>query len=300
MKEFYVYVPILETIKVLLTNVHVNNQWKSRKQSSEGVFVDFMDGELYKTNEFFRLNPNALQVILYQDAFEVCNPLGSSRKLYKVVGIYMTLGNIQPWHRSKVDNIQLVALCLERDIKKYGFGKIVDILIKDLNDLETTGLQIQDKVVKGTLVAMLGDNLGSHQIGGFMENFNSEYFCRYCYAKKVEFNRNPTKIFSLRTKTLHDSDVMFAAVRGEITNGVKSDSILNKCKFFHVCAPGLPPCLAHDFAEGILACDFMLCINYLVSHKYLTYDLLNTQLQNVNLRYERKGEKIPKISKAIN
>lgn len=33
----------------------------------------------------------------------------------------------------------------------------------------------------GTVVAMADDNLGSHQIGGFIEKFHfSEYFCRFC------------------------------------------------------------------------------------------------------------------------
>lgn len=51
------------------------------------------------------------------------------------------------------------------------------------------------------IVAMLDDNLGSHQIGGFTENFHSsEYFCRFCDLTQSQLqltyvckniNRNP-------------------------------------------------------------------------------------------------------------
>lgn len=58
----------------------------------------------------FFLNDNCLKIILYQDAFELCNTLGSSRKKHKILGVYMTLANLNPWHRSKIDQIQLVAL----------------------------------------------------------------------------------------------------------------------------------------------------------------------------------------------
>lgn len=39
--------------------------------------------------------------------------------------------------------------------------------------------------IKGTSLFVLGDNLGSHIIGGFCENFsNSDYFCRYCFFRR--------------------------------------------------------------------------------------------------------------------
>lgn len=42
-------------------------------------------------------------IILYQDAFEVCNPLGSARRKHKVVRVYMTLAHLHPWQRSRVE-----------------------------------------------------------------------------------------------------------------------------------------------------------------------------------------------------
>ncbi|XP_024908468.1 uncharacterized protein LOC112486333 [Cynoglossus semilaevis] len=43
-------------------------------------------------------------------------------------------------------------------------------------------------VVKGALYCIAGDNLGSHTLGGFTENFSSsEYFCRYCLISRTAF-----------------------------------------------------------------------------------------------------------------
>lgn len=61
-----------------------------------------------------------MKLILYQDAFEIVNPLGSARKKHKLVGVYFTLANFQPFHRSSIDNMQLVLLCKETDFKYFG------------------------------------------------------------------------------------------------------------------------------------------------------------------------------------
>ena len=65
-------------------------------------------------------NPGALRLILYQDDFEVANPLGSGRKKHKILAVYLSLANFPPHYRSTVDQIQLVLLCCESDFKRFG------------------------------------------------------------------------------------------------------------------------------------------------------------------------------------
>lgn len=89
----------------------------------------------------------------------------------------MSLGNISPFNRTWVDQIQLVGLCLEKNVIKFGFKKIFEVIMRDICHLETTGIELQNKqVVKGTIIAVVGDNLGNHQIGGFLENFSLANF----------------------------------------------------------------------------------------------------------------------------
>ncbi|XP_031329105.1 uncharacterized protein LOC116160105 [Photinus pyralis] len=300
-KVFFMYIPILETIKVLMANTNFYDQWKTIRTCQKNVYTDFFDGECYRNSTFFKDNPSAFQIILYQDAFEICNPLGSSRKIHKIVGIYMTIANVPSYNRSKTDHIQLVALCYESSIKKFGFDKVMDIIIRDINILELEGILIKDEIIKGTVVAVCGDNLGSHQIGGFVENFStSSHMCRYCEISKklMSVQNSYTDPISLRTQHSYEIDVAIAATSGEPSKGVKFDSVLNKCMFFHVCNPGLPPCLAHDVYEGVLQCDFMLCLNNLIAKKYFTYDYFNDKIQKIRFISESKYENIPTIKKS--
>ena len=45
---------------------------------------DYCDGELFLTSELFQEDPCALQIQLYYDEVEVCNPIGSKVKKHKL------------------------------------------------------------------------------------------------------------------------------------------------------------------------------------------------------------------------
>jgi len=96
-----------------------------------------------------------------------------------VLAVCFILGNSSPEYRSHVANMQLVALCREKQYDHFQFYKP---LMQDLKSLETDGIEIyRGKTVKGTATFISGDNLGSHSIGGLVENFSfAEFFCRYC------------------------------------------------------------------------------------------------------------------------
>lgn len=69
-------------------------------------------------------------MILYQDAFEVVNPLGSAKKTkenkkktkHKMLGVCFTLAKFDAFHRSTVDNLQL--LRREADFIHFGHEKV--------------------------------------------------------------------------------------------------------------------------------------------------------------------------------
>lgn len=287
-KCHYHYIPILKTIKVLLQHSDIRHFClNSYNNYDSNVLFDIKDGSVIKNNNFFHNNKNALQIILYQDAFEVCNPLGASKKKFKLVGIYMVLGNLPAYLRSKVDNIQLVMLCHEKHITFFGWENIIEPLIRDLQSLEKKGIHISvdNNIINctGTVVAMLGDNLGSHQIGGFTENFNSsEYFCRFCDITQNEFKSKYECTNINRNADNYNLNVTEAKSNMKAVKGIKYESPLNKLNYFHVCNPGLPPCIAHDLFEGIVPYDLMYCIKYFVTKNWFTYQFLNHRLQKIN------------------
>ena len=64
------------------------------------------------------------------------------------------------------------------------------------------------KVHKGTLCAIAGDNLGSHNNGGFSENFSrSVHFCRFCDTDHKTFFTYPLAKASARTVESYNGHV---------------------------------------------------------------------------------------------
>ncbi len=57
-------------------------------QSRDGILRDFCDGRVFKSHPLFSVVVNSLQMLLYYDDVEICNPLGSSRIKHKQ-GIYL-------------------------------------------------------------------------------------------------------------------------------------------------------------------------------------------------------------------
>jgi len=130
----------------------------SQKTSQLGVYEDLCDGVVYsKISQTVGLT-GFLEILLYQDAFEVVNPLGSAKKVHKMVAVYMVLGNL-PYHaRMKTDNLQLVMLCRDIDLARFGQRTVFDCLISELKGLEQNGLTFNSRLFAVRLVCVLGDN----------------------------------------------------------------------------------------------------------------------------------------------
>lgn len=179
--------------------------------------------------------------------------------------------------------MSLVLLCGEHDLKQFGSAKVFSDLLSDLKDLEEHGITSGGQMVKGALFCIAGDNLGSHSIGGFTENFScSQYFCRYCEITRNEFQSDDPNICGpQRTPESYNSAVgdLQTGNRQDV-KGIKVNSDFNNLKSYHVCQPGLPPCLGHDIFEGVLSYDVALYLKHFIKKKkWFTYSLLNRRIK---------------------
>ena len=282
-KHFY-YVPIKESLCSLFSDKSVVEEYIHSLNINHNAneLQDILDGSVYKNNQFFQSNPRSLQIILYCDAFEVVNPLGSAKSKHKILAVYYSLANFRPHNRSTVDHIQLVLLCNEKDFEKYGQNKIFQHLINDIKELEDQGICLPsfNHRIKGTLVVICADNLGAHDLGGFVKSFNSEYFCRYCLLSKTEFNGDDPSCIGERRTPMNYMEAALQASDDKPVNGILHSSCFNQLQHFNICLPGMPPCLAHDVFEGVLTYDFKLCLNYFIKKKWFTFDILNTRITN--------------------
>ena len=284
------YIPVQQTVNCLLESEFWKNSVSQQScETDSETFGDLNDGQNFKSNQFFIDNPGCLKLILYQDAFEIVNPLGSARKKHKVLAVYLSVANLPAHVRSNTDHMSLVLLCCESDLKQFGNAKVFSEMLMGLKDLEENGITVQGETVKGALYCIAGDNLGSHGIGGFTENFSrSEYFCRYCEITRSEFQSdNPNVCAPQRSPESYDSAVSdLQAGDSKHMKGIKQKSVFNDLKSFHVCNPGLPPCLGHDIFEGVLSYDVALYLKYFIKKKkWLTYPLLNRRIK----QFQYKG-----------
>ena len=215
-----------------------------------------------------------------------------------------------PKFRKKTDNIFLTVLFKEKYIKQFGLNNILSPLIQDLMDLESIGISVvinnTEKIVKGSLIAVLADNLGSHQIGGFCENFStSQYVCRYCYIESKCFKKSDSihPVAELRNPTNYKADLEELLSNNEFNNvrGIKTKSCLNKLKYYNICNPGLPPCIAHDLFEGFAKRDLKYIIDYYINSRIISLNFLNSSLKilsrklklNVSFPIIKETKKLP-------
>ena len=93
-KRYCEYVPIIETIQELLKDPSVKAQFNNPNcLRSDNVLRDSTDGSVARKNLLFS------ELILYQDSFEVVNPLGSAKQKHTILAVYVILGNIYPQNR---------------------------------------------------------------------------------------------------------------------------------------------------------------------------------------------------------
>lgn len=280
---FAQYVPIKDTLASLFHSESVRKQHAQvhGRVQNKDIIQDVWDGQTVSDNPLFKAETSSLGLILYQDAFEVVNPLGSGKRKHKVLGVYLSLADVLPHNRSRIDQMQLVLLCREQDFKYFGQELVFGRLVNDLKDLEINGVTMPDgEVRKGTLCAICGDNLGSHSIGGFVENFSrSVHFCRFCEIDRQTFQSEPLSKAPTRTPQSYNEHLQNKGNESNVQFGIKFDSLFNDLTYFHVAQPGLPPCLGHDLFEGVVSYDLALYLKHLViQEKHFSYLELNRRI----------------------
>ncbi|CAN7939906.1 unnamed protein product [Ixodes hexagonus] len=197
-------------------------------------------------------------------------------------------------------SIQLLLLCKD---DHFGQDKVFAPLIDDVRKLEAGCVMVEgDTPIYGTVVAILGDNLGSHTIGGFTENFSKDtYICRFCLMKREEMfdKESLTGDLELRDPDNYNEAVKTLSVDNSLAAclGIKFDSKFNRLKYFHVCAPGLLPCLGHDLFEGVVSYDLALYLNHFIKQcRWLSIEELNKKILLFKFKGADANDRPPEIS----
>jgi hypothetical protein len=79
-QNIFITYPLSSHFAALMNSSSVQQRLLDPEQNHDSVLTDLKDGRIFRTSPFFLENPNAIQIILFQDAFELVNPLGSAKK----------------------------------------------------------------------------------------------------------------------------------------------------------------------------------------------------------------------------
>lgn len=120
---FILYIPLIKSLGQLLSNSRIFDMINTTPQHcKDGFSYDIIDGSLFKLHPLFSIKPTALQIILYTDEIEICNPLGSHASVNKLLMVYYTLANVDPKFSSISTAIRLLAIAKANDIDGYRCG----------------------------------------------------------------------------------------------------------------------------------------------------------------------------------
>ncbi|KAL2101492.1 hypothetical protein ACEWY4_003253 [Coilia grayii] len=293
----FVYVPILQVLHKLLERSEIL-QTLQRSSQEEGHYNSFQDGEYFKENKLFN-EELGIALGLYIDEFEICNPLGTSKKIHKICGIYWVILNLPIQFRSTLSSIYLAVLCKAIHIKQYGYSKVFEPLIRDLQYLETTGVFVKrvGSCIKGTVLFVSADNLGAHSLAGYQESFSVDKFCRFCLASLKDIQQYDVRsgAFTLRTPELFDEAVnVLNTTDASCIDGLKRDCPLRRLAHFHP-VKGFPPDFLHDVLEGIVPVELCICLSDLIAKKYFTLNELNDRIASFPFQFSDKTNRPQKI-----
>lgn len=107
-----------------------------------GEYVDFCCGKIYQDSDIFKGHINSLQLQIYQDDFEVCNPIGSKKTIHKVCGVYFTIRN---WpNNARWNHVYPIVLCNTDHLKSEStdFNNIWRLVVDEIKVLEEEGINV--------------------------------------------------------------------------------------------------------------------------------------------------------------
>lgn len=263
-------------------------------QEADPIIVNIVQGESWKNQTRgiqLQDNERLYPLILFQDDFEVGNPLGSHATIHKLGAVYFWLPCLPKRIASQLSYIFVTLLYHSSDLKNFGNERIFREVISDLNNLSLHGVNVEvDGVqfnLKFRLAAITGDNLGLHTILGFSESFMANHPCRVCRCHKQDtrsmLKENPSM---LRNCINYAQDV---ATNDVSETGIKSACVWNGVHYFDLFTMTAVDVL-HDLLEG--ACVYVLevVLHGLIAARLVPLDTLNSMIESFNYGPDRDSK----------
>lgn len=302
--ETFQYIPLIESLCQLLSNTKIAKLIiKKPNQCEDDIYYDICDGQVFRTDNFFTEHPDALQIIIYHDAVEVCNPLGSQAGKHKLDMFYYTLGNLNPKFRSRHCAVRLLAIVNAKLVQKYGYHAILEPIIEDIQKIEggfpclVNGTQ---KVVYGKVVSCTGDTEGQHEWGDYKVGVGFAFQkCRHCQCHYEAMQQSfYEEDFVMRSKESYDrqcreiEEAPTEQLKNDLgtTYGITKRSPLCDLGSFDV-TKQLPQDIMHTLLEGVVQYELRHILSLYLSQAHFTLASLNAAIASHNYGYSEVADK---------
>ncbi|KAB0801220.1 hypothetical protein PPYR_05574 [Photinus pyralis] len=273
-------------------------QTNLEKVNNQSEITNICSGSVWKNKIDLKFdNKCVIPYLVYQDDFEINNPLGSKSGVQKLSAVYITFPLLNSEDISKLNNIFVACLTRSSSLE-FGLAKNFGPLCSLLKNLEENGIQItinsKPKRVYLILSALVGDNLGLNTIMGFTRSFSANFFCRICRSHKDEMKKQTVENkLVLRTA----EDYWQHLFQNDVSQtGIKEMCVFNAIPSFRA-ADNISVDIMHDIFEGIChveLCQILNCFVY--DKKYFTLSILNNRKANFQYHRSDYGNKSVSIT----
>lgn len=220
-----------------------------------------------------------LPILAYEDAFEVCNPIGSAKRKHKLSAVYYTLAFLPPQLRSKRKFHFLSSLCNDKHRKDRGYGKMFESLISELNSFNENPITIGEYKCFPKLFVFCGDNLSSNSLCGLQGSFRTGKICRLCLTSYGDISSkfDPDEFVMRTPKTQSDHIAQFLVD----PSSKKDHGVVSECCLTKVTDPTIditrlfPLDIMHDYLEGVAPLCLTVVMSTLISEKEITLAQIN-------------------------
>lgn len=283
-KDFIHIVPLIQSLKTILSNDDIVDEILAYKNQLEGQQATDKLHDLILnigTTDYIDV-----PLIFYIDEFEPCNPIGSRKKIHKISGTYFTMACLPPRLRARLKSIFLYCLAYCSRVKTHGYGEIFKFLIDDLIELANSDITVRTK--KGRefsyrvrLQMFCADNLAAHDIMGLQTHFNHGKVSRYCYVDYKEIGvKYDCANCPLRMKRDYEEQIALIDIEPTMSNyGIKSKCVFNEVPYLNpieLC----PPDVMHDFLEGVVPIVICLALSSLMKKLKISLIDMNSAIQS--------------------
>jgi hypothetical protein len=168
------YIPLKDVLQMLIMKEDITPFVLQSVARDKSHMTSFTCGEIYQSLSKLKIDGHLLLIHLYNDEFEVVNPIDAKRGKHNMNATYFTLGNLPSKYRSQLQHIYLTNIVKHKAVTSMGYAAAFAPLVAELEKLYTEGFNVKltdGRVEKFYVIpcTVSGDKLFSHGLAGFRQ-----------------------------------------------------------------------------------------------------------------------------------